>query len=120
MQTQINSVTGNSIVNFTAKVISIAENPLQNVNGKDFYPCTIEFEDVNGKTQRSSAIIYGANYAYGIKAGDFKLATAEKTEKGVLIKVSHLDSGKAPRPTEDMFGFGQTKLAANQKEAATA
>jgi len=104
MKNQINSVTGQEEVVFAAKVLSISAKPLKNVNGTEYRPASIEFKDASGKVQQTSCIVYEKNFQHGISVGNSYLATAAKTEKGVLITLSHLTD--AARPDETMFSFG--------------
>ncbi len=117
---KLNETTGNAEVNFSAKLTSIAAKPLTNVNGKNFYPASIEFTGKDGKKKQSSAIVYEGNLVdkesgeIRMEAGNHYMATASKTEQGVLIKVSHL-AGNAPRPTEDMFDFSTQEESVEQE-----
>lgn len=104
-KTTTNSVTGNQQIQFEGKLVSVASMPLQNVNGTLYRPCTVEFADKNGEVQKVRAIMYESNYAYGVNEGDTYLCTATKTERSVLITVSHLKAGV--NATEDMFGFDE-------------
>lgn len=117
MKTTINSQTGLAEVNFTAKLLSFSEKSLESkTNEGVFYkPCSIEFTDAKGVKQTTSAIMYDNNFKYGVEKGKSYLATAIKTEQGVLIKVSHLEQINAERPNEDMFGFNtSTNIASNK------
>lgn len=104
MKSQINKTTGQEEVVFAGKLLSIAGKPLANVNGTEYRPASIEFTDASGKKQQTSCIVYEKNFQYGMSVGNSYLATAAKTEKGVLITLSHLTD--AERPSEEMFSFG--------------
>lgn len=104
MKSQVNKVTGQEEIIFSAKLISIAAKPLANVNGTEYRPATISFKDKDGNVQQTSCIVYEKNFAYGMSINNSYLATAAKTDKGVLITLSHLTD--AERPSEDMFSFG--------------
>jgi hypothetical protein len=94
---------------FSGELLSINSNPLTNVNGKEYHVCTVRFKDVDGNVQTSTAIMYGANYAYGVKEGNSYLCTATPTvdadgNESVIIKVSHLQQlPSAERPSLSMF-----------------
>jgi len=109
MKTIQNQKTGSTDVQFSAKLVSIADKALTNVNGKEYFPCAIEFVDAKGNKQRTRAIMYANNKAHGVTVGNFYLATAANTDKGVLIQVSHLE-GSGSIATSDMFGF-ESKVA---------
>lgn len=114
MKTKINEVTGNVDVTFSAKLLSISPDMLVNVNDKGYRPCSLEFKDKNGKTQKASGIMYEKNFEHGVEIGQNYLATAAKTSQGVLITVSHL-AGSIDRPTEDMFNFNQETISETSK-----
>jgi len=76
--------------------------------GKDYYPCTIEFVNANGQIVQRTAIVYGANKAYGMEAGNEYMATAQqgvnsKGEPAVYVHLSHLTFVNGA--TEDDFDF---------------
>lgn len=111
MKSVIRTYNGNTVeeFQFTGTLESINTNPLTNVNGKEYHVCTVSFKDVSGQKQTSTAIMYGANFAYGVKEGDAYLCTATPTvdadgNDSVIIKVSHLKQlPSAERPTMAMF-----------------
>ncbi len=112
-----NATTGNVDIQFSAKLVSIAEKPLLNTNKKEYYPCTIDFVDAKGVDRRASGIIYGANLAHGMSPGNHYLATATKGEQGVFIQVSHL-AGGGVRATEEMFDFSNSSVTKVETSAA--
>lgn len=114
-KTTKNTVTGNEQIQFEGKLVSIASTPLANVNGTLYRPCSIEFADKNAEVQKVRAIMYESNYAYGVNEGDTYLCTATKTERSVLISVSHLKAGV--NATEEMFGFGENNDYADAEAA---
>lgn len=97
---------------FAAKLTSIASTPMENVNGKKFYPCSIEFADKNGEIQKTSAMMYEGNYNHGVTVGEEYAASAVKTSQGVLVRVSHLSPIVADRPNETMFDFDEVTAPA--------
>lgn len=90
---------------FEAKVLSINPNPRENTNGKLYYVCILEFEDVNGNLQKTFGIIYNSNMEYGVEPGEFKMCTARLDEnENVYIQVSHLPYVEANLITPEAFG----------------
>lgn len=90
---------------FQSKLVDVSDDMRENVNGKPFVNCTIEFENAQGNTVRKGAIIYKKNLDHGMEVGNTYLTTVRITgdERGPLVTVSHLTS--AARATEDDFGF---------------
>jgi hypothetical protein len=109
MKTIQNEKTNATDIQFSAKLVSIADKALTNVNGKEYFPCAIEFTDKAGKSQRTRAIMYASNKSKGVQVGNFYLATAANTDKGILIQVSHLE-GSGGIATADMFGFASKEV----------
>lgn len=105
-----NDVNGNPKFQFAAKLLSVSEKVLANVNGTEYRVISVEFTDVKGTTQKASGIMYEKNYAHGVKVGETYSATATITAQGPLIVASHLDAN-ADRPTADMFGVPTTQAA---------
>jgi hypothetical protein len=104
MKFEINETTNNQEASFGAKLLSMSEKPLENTNGTIYRIANIEFEDINGKTQKSSAMVYEGNYNYGMEIGKTFLAKATLSEGQVYLQVSHLEFNGS-RATVDMFGF---------------
>ena len=104
MKFEINETTNNQEASFGAKLLSISEKPLKNANGTIYKIANIEFEDINGKTQKSSAMVYEGNYNYGMEIGKTFLAKATLSSGSVYLTVSHLEYN-GTRATVDMFGF---------------
>jgi hypothetical protein len=104
MKFEINEVTNNQEASFGAKLLSMSEKPLENTNGTIYRIANIEFEDINGKTQKSSAMVYEGNYNYGMEIGKTFLAKATLSGDSVYLTVSHLEYN-GTRATVDMFGF---------------
>lgn len=104
-----NKITGQTEKQFSAKLVSIADAPMQNkTTGKDYYPCTIEFVNANGQIVQRTAIVYGANKSYGMEVGSEYMATAQqgvnsKGEPAVYVHLSHLTFVNGA--TEDDFDF---------------
>ena len=104
MKKVINKTTGVEEVQFGGKLVSISEQVLTNVNGKNYKVGTIDFEAADSTQKRCTALIYEGNYSHGLKVGETYLATATPTEQGVIVKLSHL-TYNGDRATGDMFGF---------------
>jgi hypothetical protein len=103
----VNPTTGEQQkrANFSAKLISISDKTLTNVNGTEYRVATIEFKDAKGVSQRVSAMIYENNFKYGMTVGETYNATVTITSGNApLITVSHL-TGSGVRATADMFGL---------------
>jgi hypothetical protein len=107
MKFEINETTNNQEASFGAKLLSISEKSLENSNGTYYRIANIEFEDINGKTQKSSAMVYEKNLAYGMEIGKTFLAKATLSSGNVYLTVSHLEFN-GNRATVDMFGFEQS------------
>jgi hypothetical protein len=82
----------------------LPQKPLENANGTIYRIANIEFEDINGNTQKSSAMVYEGNYGYGMEIGKTFLAKATLSGGQVYLQVSHLEYNGS-RATVDMFGF---------------
>lgn len=108
---KINPTTGNQEARFEATLLSIADSTRQNSNGTNFKIVSIEFADVNGELQTSSAIAYEGNYNHGMEVGKKYLATATLSGDSVFINVSHLTYMMNTRATVDMFGFAISEAA---------
>ncbi len=108
MEKVLNEQTGVEEMKFGGKLISISDKVLTNVNNKNYKVVTIEFEDVNGKEARCSALCYEGNYQHGVDLGETYLCVATPTEQGVIVKMSHL-TYNGERATADMFGFETVK-----------
>jgi hypothetical protein len=104
MNFQTNQQTGAQEANFTAKLISMSEKVLTNVNQKNYKVGTIEFKDINEETQRTSCFIFEGNFKHGMVIGESYLTTATLTDQGVICRVSHL-TGTPEKATANMFGF---------------
>jgi len=99
-----NEQTGVVEKQFGGTLISISDKILKNSNGKEYKVATVEFEDINEKVQRCTALVYEGNYSKGIEEGETYLCTATPTEQGVIVKMSHL-TYNGDRATPDMFGM---------------
>ena len=101
-----NSVTGQLEANFNAKLISIGENFLTNINNVKYKVGTIEFTNAQNKLVQKSARIYEKNLSYGMPVGQSYLCTVSKYQDAsgntqYDIKCSHLQG--AQRATSDDF-----------------
>lgn len=107
-----NSYTNQVELETGAEFISIAQAPLANVNGTEYFPATVKIVDKHGEEKVVSAIVYKSNkdladVAGGFVQGAVYLASIAKgDERGVIIKLSHLPyRGASARATADMFDF---------------
>ena len=114
-----NKITGATEKQFSAKLVSIADVPMQNkTTNKDYYPCTIEFVNANGQIVQRTAIVYGANKSYGMEVGNEYMATAQKVEDRVYVHLSHLTFVNGA--TNDDFDFDAEVDAPAMREKAPA
>jgi len=111
----INDYNGQEEIQFQARLVSVSDQELENVNGTPYRVATIEFENANGVQTQSSAIIYSGNYDRGMTTGRSYLCTAVQGEQGVLVRMSHLE--QAARATADDFG---NMFSAQKTEAPAA
>ena len=101
-----NSVTGQLEANFNAKLISIGENFLTNINNVKYKVGIIAFTNAQNKVVQKSARIYEKNLSYGMTVGQSYLCTVSRYQdvSGSTqydIKCSHLQG--AQRATSDDF-----------------
>lgn len=103
-----NNPQGQARFQFNAKLLNIGSTILQNANGKNFKIASVEFADVNGEIQTSSAAVYEGNYNHeslkgkGLEIGKSYLTTATIVGEQVFLQMSHLESG-ASRASVSMF-----------------
>jgi len=101
-----NDINGRERVQFESTLLKVSDNILTNKNGKDYRVCSIEFADVNGVIQQSSALMFESNFKHGVQPGKKYLTTATFTEQdgepSVIVNVSHLEAN-ADRPSIEMF-----------------
>ena len=101
-----NSVTGQLEANFNAKLVSIGENFLTNINNVKYKVGMVEFTNAKGELIQRSARIYEKNLSYGMSVGQSYLCTVSKYQdaSGATqfdIKCSHLQG--AQRATSEDF-----------------
>ena len=111
-----NSVTGQLEANFNAKLVSIGQNFLTNINGVKYKVGTIEFTNAKGALVQKSARIYEKNLSYGMPVGQSYLCTVSKyiDSAGATqydIKCSHLQG--AQRATSDDFESATVAVSTN-------
>lgn len=124
-----NPKTGNVEAVFGAKLLSISDETLklQNENETLYRPCTVEFEDAEGKTRTTRAIMYEANYQKGVEVNQTYLSRAVNDEtrddNSVLVIVSHL-VGSGASATREMFDFANAvikdEIVTEKKESSPA
>ena len=110
-----NSVTGQLEANFNAKLVSIGENFLTNINNVKYKVGKIEFTNAKNKVVQKSARIYEKNLSYGMSVGQSYLCTVSKyiDSAGATqydIKCSHLQ-GAQRATSEDFEGVAVTSNA---------
>ena len=115
-----NSVTGQLEANFNAKLISIGQNFLTNINNVKYKVGTIEFTNAQNQVVQKSARIYEKNLSYGMPVGQSYLCTVSKyiDSAGATqydIKCSHLQG--AQRATSDDFEGATVTLNALAEQA---
>lgn len=112
-----NSPQGNTRFTFEGKLTKIGTTILQNSNGKNYKIVDIEFADVNGEVQKSSAAVYEGNYSKGIEVGKSYLTTATIVGTQPYLQMSHLEAN-AGRASVSMFlaevAAAATKIGALQ------
>ncbi len=115
-KSQENPNTGaiEQVASCRGKLISIASEPKENVNGVKFRNATVELEDAQGQLIQRGCIVYESNYAYGMSVGTSYLTriTIGKDKDGadsVLITMSHLTSAS----NASLADFGVTPSTAN-------
>ena len=101
-----NSVTGQLEANFNAKLVSIGQNFLTNINNVKYKVGVIAFTNAQNKVVQKSARIYEKNLSYGMPVGQSYLCTVSRyiDSAGATqydIKCSHLQG--AQRATSDDF-----------------
>jgi hypothetical protein len=91
---------------FSAELVSVASEPIKNVNGNGFYPATITFVNEADQTVKRTGLIYESNFNYGMSVGTTYLAKVVKQQgKQPLIIVSHLD--RAGVSSDSDFGLDE-------------
>ena len=91
------------------ELISIANEPMNNVKGTAFYPATVAFEDAQGKIAKRGCLVYKSNFDYGMSVGTTYLGKIIKVAgKLPLLVLSHLD--RASQASDDDFGIDMSLL----------
>ncbi len=107
-----NAETGQINLQTACELLSISPTEMENVNGTKYFPATVKIVDQQGQVQEVTAIVYRANFDYGIETGkEYLLTIAPGDERGPLLHMSHLSPrviGK--RATADMFDFASTSV----------
>ena len=82
------------VASIGAELISVAKTAVKNVNGNEFYPCTIKFETASGTMKSITALLYAGNAEYGVETGITYLTKIIATgERDPLFVMSHLPRG---------------------------
>jgi len=92
MKFEINETTNNQEASFGAKLLSMSQKPLENANGTIYRIANIEFEDINGNTQKSSAMVYEGNYNYGMEIGKKKYEETNDLKTAILAIKSYREA----------------------------
>lgn len=113
MKTVINPQTNNPEVQFEGKLLSVSSNVL-NLNNEKQTPyrvATIQYANADGVVKTASAIIYEANFKYGVTPGLSYLCRAIKTpgQTTPLVTMSHLVATE--RASFDDFNFDAVEEA---------
>ena len=97
--------------NVTAKLISIADEARENVNGTLYRPCTVSFDN-DGIPTTSRGIMYESNFEKGVAIGGHYLATISKRAgaKTPSLQLSHLEQSVGL--TDDMFDYSTEEVSA--------
>ena len=98
----LNEETGEKQFLFNAKLLKIGEKTLENSNGKNYKIVTLKFNLPTGEEVERSAMIYQANYDYGIEVGKSYLCSLTfDGDASPQISMSHLNN--VSRVTKDDF-----------------
>jgi hypothetical protein len=98
----INKRTGEKEFQFTAELLSISKNTLENSKGTEFKIVTIKFNLPNGNLVTRTGMCYKKSYDQGVIPGESYLTTLSFMENGKpAILMSHLNN--ASQATEDDF-----------------
>jgi len=117
---ETNPTTGEKVLvsAMHGELVSIAQKPLENANGAEYYPATVAYENTNGDTVKRGCLVYASNYNYGMSIGTTYLGKIIKVAgKLPLIVLSHLD--RASHATDDDFGIDMSLLEAVDFDAVT-
>jgi hypothetical protein len=91
------------------ELVSIANEPMNNVKGTAFYPATVAFEDASGKIAKRGCLVYKSNFDYGMSVGTTYLGKIIKVAgKLPLLVLSHLD--RASQASDNDFGIDMSLL----------
>ena len=95
----------------TAQLLDIADEPRENVKGTLYRPCTVKFDN-NGTSITIGALMYEANFQYGVSKGGHYLATISKRAGAdrPSIQISHLEQSIGL--TDDMFDYSTEDVSA--------
>jgi hypothetical protein len=112
-----NLKTGEKEFLFTATLLKIGENIIQNSNKKDYKIVTLGFKLPNGEEVQRTAICYASNYDYGIEEGENYLSNLSFTKEGeAQLSMSHLSNADRAS-VEDFSGLFQvTKQLIEEEE----
>jgi hypothetical protein len=108
---ETNPTTGENVLvaSMQGKLVSIASTPMPNAKGTEYFPATVEYENVKGDIVKNGCLVYKTNFDYGMSVGTTYLGKIIKSAgKLPLIVLSHLD--RASQATDDDFGIDISML----------
>lgn len=100
---------------FSAKLISISEEPVKNSNGTNFKVATGEYVNADAVVERASFQVYEGNYEKGMTIGEKYSCQITIQEGRELpgLTMSHLVAGGG-RATLASFGVSTSSVTANE------
>ena len=57
------------VASMQGELISIAKDAIPNTKGTNFYPATVQYENVAGDLVKRGCLVYEKNYNYGMSVG---------------------------------------------------
>lgn len=117
---ETNPTTGEKalVAGLTTELVSVAKNPIANANGTMYYPATVRYENEKGDTVTRGALVYEANFNYGLTVGNVYSAKVIKAVgKLPLIVMSHLE--RAGSASDEDFDFDLSLLEAVDFDAVS-
>lgn len=97
------------VASMQGELISIAKDAIPNTKGTNFYPATVQYENVTGDLVKRGCLVYEKNYNYGMSVGTTYLGKIiQVAGKLPLLVLSHLD--RATQATAEDFGIDMSLL----------
>jgi len=89
----VNKLTGKKEFQFTAELLAVSKNTLENTNENKFKIVTLKFNLPNGKLVTRTGMCYEKSYSQGIDVGESYLTTLSFKDDGQpAILMSHLNN----------------------------